>query len=89
MADETKAPKRAHKATYARDSKKGGYMIRVEGPHSNAFAGKDVPVTRMDNTESNERLQKMIWSGVDEKTGKPVTLYTFEPRPREEQEFEF
>jgi hypothetical protein len=86
---EDKTPKRTHRATYARDSKKGGYMIRVEGPHSNAFAGKDVPVTRMDNSETTERLNKLIWSGTDEKTGKPVTLYSFEPRPREEVEFEF
>ena len=81
--------KRAHKATYARDSKKGGYMIRVEGPHSNKFAGKEVPVTRMDDSESVEKLSKLIWTGTDEKTGKPVTLYSFEPRPRDEEEVVF
>ena len=88
MADD-KAQKRAHKATYARDNKKGGYMIRVEGPHSAKFAGKDVPVTRMDNTESIERLTKLVWAGTDEKTGKPVALYGFEPKPREEEEIVF
>jgi hypothetical protein len=88
MAEE-KGPKRSHKATYARDSKKGGYMIRVEGPHAAKFAGKDVPVSRMDGSESEERLNKMIWSGTDEKSGKPVALYSFEPRPREEEEIVF
>jgi hypothetical protein len=88
MAEE-KGAKRAHRATYARDSKKGGYMIRVEGPHAAKFAGKDVPVTRMDNSESTERLTKMIWAGTDEKTGKPVALYGFEPKPREEEEIVF
>jgi hypothetical protein len=31
----------------------------------------------------------MIWSGTDEKTGKPVALYGFEPKPREEEEIVF
>lgn len=88
MADD-KSAKRAHKATYARDNKKGGYMIRVEGPQAGHFAGKDVPVTRMDNSESNERLTKLVWSGTDEKTGKPVALYGFEPKPKVEEEIVF
>lgn len=84
MAD-TAAAKRQHKATYARDKKKGGYIIRVIGPHAAQFAGREVPVTRMDDTESNEKLVALIWTGTDEETSRPVALYSFEPRPREEK----
>ena len=76
--------KRTHRATYARDKRNGGYLIRVEGPHSNAFAGRDVPVTRRDYSESPEKLDALIWSGTDEETDKPVSLYTFVPKPKEE-----
>lgn len=80
MAD---AAKRAHKATYARDKRKGGYLIRVEGPNAAAFVKRTVPVLLMDGTEHEEALTGLIWSGTDTETGKPVALYTFEPRPRE------
>lgn len=89
MADDKTASKRSHKATYARDNKKGGYLIRVQGPHANKFAGKEVPVTRMDDSESTEKLKGMIWSGTDKETGKPVALYTFEPKPPVEETIEF
>jgi hypothetical protein len=75
--------KRSHKATYARDKKQGGYLIRVMGPHSNAFAGREVPVTRMDNSEEKEKLVRLIWSGKDDDTGQPVSLYSFEAKPKD------
>lgn len=83
--------KRAHTATYARDKKKGGYLIRVAGPHASAFAGCEVPVTLMDKTEHPEKLLKLLWSGTDTgeyggKAGEPIALYSFEAKPREEQE---
>lgn len=74
---------RAHKATYARDKRKGGYLIRVQGPHAALFAGREVPVTRKDDTESMEKLVAMIWSGTDTETGKPVALYSFVAKPRD------
>lgn len=74
---------RSHKATFATDKRNpGGYLIRVIGPHAAAFAGRDVPVTRKDDSESVERLTACIWAGVDEETGKPVALYRFESKPR-------
>lgn len=79
-------PQRAHKATYARDKRKGGYLIRVEGPNAARFAGREVPVTRMDNSESTEKLAGLIWVGVDQKTGKPVALYAFEQKPKQQTE---
>ena len=75
--------KRAHKATYARDKRKGGYLIRVEGPNAAAFVGRDVPVTLKDNSEHNEHLTGLLWTGNDTDTGKPVALYSFEARPRD------
>ena len=75
--------KRSHKATYARDKKKGGYLIRVQGPQSKAFAGREVPVTRMDNTEEKETLDRLIWTGKDETTGSPVSLYSFVAKPKD------
>lgn len=76
----------AHKATYARDKRKGGWMIRVQGPHANVFAGREVPVTMMDGKEHTELLETLTWSGKDELTGAPVALYTFTPKPKEDQE---
>lgn len=75
--------KRQHKATYARDKVKGGYLIRVQGPRAAEFAGREVPVVRKDDSETVEKLTNMIWSGVDEESKSPVALYAFEARPKE------
>lgn len=87
MVAETKP--RLHKATYAADKKKGGYLVRVEGPQSAAFVGRDVPVTTRDGAEHMEKLSRLIWTGVDQESGKPVSLYTFESKPRENFQAEF
>lgn len=84
MARGENATGRLHKATYATDKRKGGYLIRVIGPTANAFVGRDVPVTRRDDTESMEHLERLIWSGIDTETGQNVALYAFVARPREE-----
>jgi hypothetical protein len=57
---EKDAAKRSHKATYARDNRSGSYLVRVQGPKSNQFAGREVPVTRMDGTEDTEKLTKIV-----------------------------
>lgn len=77
------APTRKHKATYATDKRKGGYLIRVEGPHASAFSKRTVPVTRRDGTESEETIDRLIWSGLDSESGQPVALYTFIPKEKE------
>jgi hypothetical protein len=82
----TKAPKRAHRATYARDKKKGGYLVRVAGPNAGRFAGREVPVTTLDGSEHSEKLTRLIWTGTDTgeyggTAGEPIALYTFESRP--------
>lgn len=74
---------RQHRATYATDKRKGGYIIRVEGPNANAFAGREVPVETKDHAEHVEKLVKLLWSGIDQETGKNVALYSFESRPRD------
>ncbi len=90
-----KEKKRSHKATYSRDKKKGGYLIRVVGPHASEFIGREVPVTRNDGTESVETLTRLIHSGVDDggviaaDKGKNYALYQFEPKPREEDIIDF
>lgn len=77
---------RLHKATYARDKRNpGSYLIRVIGPNAGSFAGRDVPVTRKDDTESVETLEMAIWAGTDEETGRPVALYRFSQRPRDDE----
>lgn len=76
-------PPRAHRATYSTDKKKGGYIVRVEGPHAAMFAGRAVPVTRRDNSENMEQLDKLLWTGTDEESGKPVALYSFVSKPRD------
>lgn len=80
---------RAHKATYATDKRNGGYLIRVEGPHAAAFVGRDVPVSTKAGAEHTEKLTRLIWSGTDTQSGKPVALYKFEAKPRETETVTF
>lgn len=72
-----------HKATWARDKRKGGYLIRVAGPNAEHFAGREVPVERKDGSSTTEKLIALIWAGTDPTTGK-AALYSFEPRPRDD-----
>lgn len=83
---ETVKPKRQHRATYAKDKRKGGYLIRVQGPHSNMFAGKEVPVTLKSGDEQMEKLEALVWTGKDEESKEPVTLYSFVAKPKEKVE---
>ena len=82
-------PKARHVATYATDKRKGGYLIRVEGPDAAMFAGRKVPVTLRNGQVHTEELDRLIWTGSDVDSGKPVSLYTFIPQPRDEQEIPF
>jgi hypothetical protein len=78
--------KRLHKATYARDKRNpGGYLIRVAGPTAARFADRVVPVTRKDDSESLETLTDCVWTGLDDESGKPVALYHFVAKPREDE----
>lgn len=78
-------PQRQHKATFSADKRNPGqYNIRVIGPHASAFAGKTIPVTRKDDSETEETLIKCFWAGTDQETGKPVALYTFDAKPRDD-----
>jgi hypothetical protein len=81
--------KRLHRATYARDKKQGGYLIRVAGPTAERFAGREVPVNTKAGGEHYEKLAQLIWVGTDGETGEKVALYKFEPKPREEEELDF
>jgi hypothetical protein len=83
MAAKEKTKSRQHRATYARDKKKGGYLIRVAGPHSNAFSGREVPVILKDGSEQTETLDRLIWTGTDNETHEPVSLYSFIAKPKE------
>lgn len=86
MAATDNAAKRLHKATFATDKRKpGGYLVRVQGPTASVFSGRDVPVTRKDNSESTETLAAVVWAGIDEETGDPVALYRFIAKPREDE----
>jgi hypothetical protein len=79
---------RQHRATYARNKKKGGYLIRVEGPHAAQFAGRIVPVTKKDGSESEEEIAELLWTGTDDTTAKPVALYTFVAKPKDDMDDE-
>lgn len=89
MADTAQVKKRLHKATYARDKRAGGYLVRVEGPQANMFADREVPVLRMDGSENLEKLITVVWSGKDKESGANVALYKFEQQPRELASVEF
>jgi len=92
MAKEQAAPEkkpRAHKATYAADKRKGGWLVRVVGPQAGEFVGREVPVIMKGDSEHLEKLIRLIWSGADKETGKPCALYSFEPKPKEVKETEF
>ena len=83
------ATERKHRATYARDNRNGGYLIRVAGPYPEKFAGREVPVTMKSGKEHVEKLGKLIWTGADQETGQRVALYAFEAKPREQEELAF
>ena len=84
MADKiTPAPR--HKATYASDKKKGGWLVRITGEYPHAFAGREVPVTMKNGESHKEQLDRLIWQGIDNESGEHVALYTFIPKPREEE----
>jgi len=85
-AKQEKAGGRTHRATYATDKRQGGYLVRVAGPHSNGFVGREVPVTLKDGSEQTETLERLIWTGKDKETGEPVSLYKFKAKPRAAQE---
>ena len=91
MAKDNKATpaRRQHRATYARDKQMGGYLIRVLGPRSNMFAGRVVPVVLKNGDEQEETLDRLIWSGKDEESGEPVTLYKFKAKPTGEDDVVF
>jgi hypothetical protein len=86
-ADEPNKPK--HKATYATDKRKGGYMIRVAGPYPDRFVGREVPVETRGGSTHMEKLVSLVWSGTDVETGGRVALYKFEPKPRDEKQAEW
>jgi lantibiotic modifying enzyme len=86
---------RKHRATYARDKRNGGYLIRVAGPYAELFSGHTVPVTMKDGSEHEELLENLVWVGTtspESKVGIPgekVALYHFAAKPREQVEPEF
>jgi hypothetical protein len=86
---------RKHRATYARDKRTGGYLIRIAGPYPEMFGGRLVPVTMKDGSEHEEKLESLVWTGItpeDSKVGTPgerVALYHFAAKPREEVEVDF
>ena len=82
IPDATVKPR--HRATYAADKKKGGWLIRIAGEYPHAFAGREVPVTMKNSEMHNEQLDRLIWQGLDIENGDHVALYTFIPKPREE-----
>ena len=61
----------------------GGYLIRIAGPSAECFAGREVPVNTKDGTEHVEKLERMIWTGLDKESGSVVALYKFVSKPRE------
>lgn len=83
---EKEAAKPLHKATYATDKRKGGYLVRIAGPYPEKFVGREVPVTMKSGEQHNEKLQRLIWTGTDNESGGLVALYAFESRPRDTSE---
>jgi len=81
-------PPTQHKATYATDKRNGGYLIRVAGPNAEKFAGRSVPVTLRSGDQHDEKLERLIWTGLDSESGEKVALYKFESKPREDVEDE-
>lgn len=89
MAKEIKIEKRLHRATYAADKRKGGWLIRVTGPSAALFTGRKIPVSLKDGTEHDETLNRIIWTGIDKESGDTVALYTFAALPFEAKPVDF
>jgi hypothetical protein len=85
-----KAP--SHVATYTRDKKGGGYLVRVTGPRARDCSGLEVPVLTKKGDVHKEKLMVLVWWGIDDldfdghpATSLPVALYTFEKKARAEE----
>lgn len=89
MNENPQVPKRLHRATYSTDKRTGGYLIRVQGPNAERFAGRIVPVTMKSGDEHMEKLDRLIWTGTDQQSGEKVALYKFESKPREVEDISF
>lgn len=93
------AAERQHVATFSFNQRAQQYNVRVVGPHADKFAGREIPVSRLNKPDSIEKLTRMLKSGIDEgkvvpeNKGKMYALYSFVQKPRaveeEEQEIKF
>jgi hypothetical protein len=100
MAKSQQTEAGAHRATWAKDRRNGGYLVRVIGPNANRFGerrvddgSKDgiivrrkVPVTLKSGEQKMAELGGVVWTGKDEDTGQPVALYTHIPEQADEQD---
>jgi hypothetical protein len=79
---------RKHRASYSRDKRTAKFNIWVEGPDATKFAGRYIPVSRFDQSESMEKLTKLVWSGPNPETGVASAVYEFVANPRAKKERE-
>lgn len=79
-----------HRAIYSTDKRDGGYLVKVNGPSANKFAGRTVPVETKAGTIHQEELERLVWSGVSDGSidgyAGPTALYKFKAKPKEEAE---
>jgi hypothetical protein len=77
-----------HQATYSRDKRRGGWIVRVVGPHAAKFAGREIPVRLRSGEERSTLLGRLLWSGSDQ-GGSPVALYEMRAMPEADSDIPF
>jgi hypothetical protein len=60
----------------ANTKRRHGYMVRIAGPHAARFAGRIISVMTQDGTQSEQELERLVWSGPDHESGQLVALYS-------------
>lgn len=70
-------------ATFQRNKRGNGWIVRVVGPHSEAFSYKSIPVTMKDGSTKMVELTNVIWSGYTD-DDEEISLYgiVYAPPPR-------
>lgn len=70
-------------ATFQRNKRGNGWIVRVVGPHSDAFSYKTIPVTMKDDSTKQVELTNVIWSGYTD-DDEEISLYgiVYAPPPR-------
>ena len=75
--------KRAHLAKFKR-LRNGAWGVIVTGPQAGAFAGRTIPVTKRDKSETTVTTSKLLWTGPAKFGGGQAAIYSIAGKTKTE-----